>query len=136
MILDTSLLIGAERGDFDFERFVTDEEIDDARIAAITASELLHGVERAKPGAARLRRSKFVESLLDGLPVQPFTLETARVHARLWARLASRGAAVGAHDLLIAATAVEADFAVATLNEKEFRRIEGVEVLETRRYRG
>ena len=134
MILDTSLLVAAEREEFDFGSFVEGEKIEDARIAAITASELLQGVERARPGAARRKREDFVESVLDRLPVEPFTIETARIHARLWARLASRGGLVGAHDLIIAATALETDLAVATLNEKDFGRIEGVTLAPTRPY--
>ncbi len=135
MILDTSLLVAAERGEFDFERFVAGEKINDARVAAITASELLQGVERGRPGTARRKREDFVESVLERIPVEPFTLDTARIHARLWAAASSRGALVGAHDLIIAATASERGFSVATLNEKDFRRIEGVTLVPTRPYR-
>jgi tRNA(fMet)-specific endonuclease VapC len=133
VILDTSVLVAAERGEFDFERFVAGERIDDARIAAVTASELLQGVERGRPGAARQKREDFVESVLERIPVEPFTLDTARIHARLWAAASSRG--VGAHDLIIAATASERGFSVATLNERDFRRIEGVTLAPTRPYR-
>jgi predicted nucleic acid-binding protein len=89
----------------------------------VTASELLHGWERAPAGARRNRRLRFVEALLKILPGIPFDLDCARVHAHLWARLEEQGAMIGAHDLLIAATCVREADSIATLNDKEFSRI-------------
>jgi tRNA(fMet)-specific endonuclease VapC len=134
VILDTSVLIAAERGHFDFERFVLEEDIDDARIAAITASELLQGVLRARPGPARARRSQFVESVLGQFPAEPFTVETARIHARIWAAAGKRGRMIGAHDLIIAATALEQGLAVATLNDRDFREVTGLALAPAQSY--
>jgi tRNA(fMet)-specific endonuclease VapC len=53
----------------------------------------------------------------------PFCLFEARVHALLWSSSAVKGITVGPHDLLVAASAVANDVAVATLNQKAFRRI-------------
>lgn len=58
----------------------------------------------------------------------PFDLGVARAHAALWADLARAGAQIGAHDLLIAATALTHRLAVATRNVREFERIEGLQV--------
>jgi len=69
-------------------------ESEDVGIAVITASELLHGVHRAA-NEHRGRRETFVESLLAAFPVIAFDLLVARVHARLWAGLASSGGEVG-----------------------------------------
>lgn len=92
-------------------------------LAAISASELLHGVERARDPAVRQRRSAFVEGVLVNVPVLPFGLAEAREHARIWAALAAAGTRIGPHDLLVAATALVAGSAVATLNGDEFRRV-------------
>ena len=126
LLIDTSVLIAVERkeaptppGEFDGES---------ASISAITASELLHGVERATDEARRARRQAFVERVLDTLPVLPFDLDVARVHARVWARLSGRGEAIGAHDLIIAATALSRDLVVLTRNTREFTRVEGLVV--------
>jgi tRNA(fMet)-specific endonuclease VapC len=94
-------------------------------IAAITASELLHGVHRATP-EHRGRREAFVESVLAAFPTIAFDLLVARVHARLRATLAAAGAGVGAHDRLVAATALSAGWQVATANERHFGRIPGL----------
>src|SRR5580658_10122281 len=80
---------------------------EDVGIAAITASELLHGVHRATP-EHRARREAFVEAVLDAFPPLPFGLLAARAHARIWAELAAGGQDVVAHDRLVAATAITA----------------------------
>ncbi|HXA53918.1 MAG TPA: PIN domain-containing protein [Solirubrobacteraceae bacterium] len=95
-------------------------------IASITASELLHGVHRAS-NEHRARRAAFVEAILAAFPTLSFDLLVARVHARLWAGLASTGAEVGAHDRLVAATAISAGWRVGTANIRHFNRILGLD---------
>jgi predicted nucleic acid-binding protein len=97
-------------------------------IAAITASELLHGVYRATP-EHRPRREAFVEAVLTALPPIPFDLVAARAHARLWAQLASKGTDVGAHDRLVAATAITVGWRVGTANIRHFDRVPGLDVV-------
>lgn len=121
-ILDTSVLVRWERGGAALKIAAED----DVGIAAITASELLHGVHRLKGGVKQAKAERFVERLIDRMAVIPFDLEAARVHARLGAELAAKGAAVGAHDLIIASTAVAIDFAVATRDLRSFPRITGL----------
>lgn len=123
VILDTSVLIAAERGTFDMPSYLAGLGDEPVALAAISASELLHGVERARDPAIRQRRGEFVEGVLANVPVIPFGLTEARVHARVWASLAAAGTLIGAHDLQIAATALVTGSAVATLNRDEFRRV-------------
>lgn len=103
-------------------------ESEDVGIAAITASELLHGVHRATK-EHRGRRETFVESILAAFPVIAFDLLVARVHARLWAGLVSSGGEVGAHDRLVAATALSAGWRIGTANIRHFNRIPGLDVM-------
>lgn len=102
-----------------------DEEVG---IAAITASELLHGVHRATP-EHRLRRQTFVEAVLAAFPPLSFGLLAARAHARIWADLARTGQEVGAHDRIVAATAITAGWRVGTANVRHFDRISGLPVV-------
>lgn len=102
-----------------------DEEVG---IAAITASELLHGVHRAA-AEHRARREAFVEAVLTAFPPLPFGLLAARAHARIWAQLAASGQDVGAHDRLVAATAITAGWRVGTANLRHFDRIAGLDVV-------
>jgi predicted nucleic acid-binding protein len=126
-ILDSSVLIAAERGLLDFDVLLEKGGDEPVAIAAITASELLHGVHRLT-GVRRAQAEQFVETLLDALPVVPFDLDVARVHAMLSAELQSRGRAVGAHDLLIAATAVSLGYVVATRDLRSFPKIRDLAV--------
>ena len=128
LVLDTNILIKGEKGRrvVDFSRW---REHGDAYITAITASELLVGVHRADSEARRVRRSAFVETVLEAIPVLDFGIEAARVHARITAWLAARGELIGPHDLIIAATALSYGYPVATANSREFQRVPGLDVI-------
>jgi predicted nucleic acid-binding protein len=128
-LIDSSVLIAVQRGRLDPGRLDGDDEDEPVALAAISASELLHGVHRVRGAVARTRAERFVEHVLASVPVVAFDLDIARVHARLDADLASRGAAVGDADLMIAATAVWLDYRVATRNLRSFPRIEGLQVV-------
>lgn len=128
-VIDSSIVIAAERGELadpGLRRRCGEEPV---AFAAITASELLHGVHRAESTSRRKRRSEFVEGLLAIVPVLPFDLDVARTHAALWADLARTGSAIGAHDLQIAATALTHGLSIATRNLREFDRIEDLHVV-------
>jgi tRNA(fMet)-specific endonuclease VapC len=98
-------------------------------VSVITVSELLTGVHRADSEVRRARRSAFVEAIIGGITALDFTTEIARVHAELWSDLAVRGRPIGAHDLIIAATAVAYDLSLLTDNVDEFTRIPALNVV-------
>ncbi len=127
-LIDSSVLIAAERSAIDIEGLLASAD-DAVGIAAITASELLHGIHRAATPAQRQRRESFVERILAALPVLPFDLVTARIHASLWAGLAAKGTNVGLHDLLIGATAIGVGYRVTTRDRRSFARIPGLKVV-------
>src|SRR4051812_23372849 len=110
LIFDSSIFIAHERGKFDMSGFLLQFLQQQPVIAAITASELLHGVERAQDHARKLRRQKYVEQILSSVLVQSFELGQARHHARIWADLEARGIMIGAHDLQIAATGLSLSY--------------------------
>ena len=126
-LIDSSVLIEIERGRLSLQSLIATDPNDEVAISAVTASELLHGVHRLS-GARAARAEVFVEGLLALLPVLPFGVEEARVHARLSADLQSKGTPVGAHDLIIAATAIANDHAVLTRDLRSFPRVRGLDV--------
>ena len=134
VIPDTSVLIAAERQRLDLGALFAAHEKETFRIAAITAAELLHGVERAKPPARRQPRARFVEWILAQVETIDFDLALARQHAGLWAALEAAGTMIGPYDLLIAATALHYDDPLATLNDGEFRRVPGLSLIDVARY--
>lgn len=130
LILDTSVLIAAEKKRLALPRFFAAHPDETFFLAAITASELLHGVIRAHPAARRLERGAFVEARLAQLEILDFDLAVARRHAEVWAELEKKGQRIGAHDLLIAATSLHYDYALVTLNTVEFRQVPRLQLMD------
>ena len=129
VILDTGVLIAIERGRLDVDTVLG---LDDAAIAAITAMELLVGVERADT-AHRQARAVRVEAILSSLPVEPYNVGIARVHARLAVAAMAKGRPRSANDMMIAATAAATSRILLTTDASAgFDQLTGVrtEVLE------
>lgn len=128
VLIDASVLIGFERDRTAIERRLAGREDEEFFLSVITASELLHGVHRAKTSDVRARRSAFVEAVLSRFPLLSIDLPTARAHSRLWAELASTGELIGPHDLWIAAACVAHGLTLVTGNLREFERVPGLAV--------
>lgn len=128
-LIDSSVLIAVERRRLDLESALEAHGDESVAIAAVTASELLHGAHRATDAVHKQRRLAFVEAVLSRLPVLPFDLAAARIHAAVSAQLAASGINVGAHDLMIAATAVAAGYGVATRDKRSFSKVPGLTVV-------
>ena len=104
LLLDTTFLIDIERDDHDLDAWIDDD--DDVAMAAVTVAELQVGVELASH-QHRERRANFVQAIIEVVPVLPYGIDTALVHAGLLADTRRTGRPRGAHDLIIAATAFE-----------------------------
>ena len=128
VIFDTSLLIEAERRESEIGQFAENREEEVFGISVITVAELLHGVHRADTTKSRLKRSAYVEKVIELFPIYNFEITTARICSELWADLTKKGVQIGAHDLIIGSTALSLGFSVATLNLRHFERIEGLKI--------
>lgn len=127
LILDTGVLIASERSGADLTAAVSAD--DDLVIAAVTVAELLVGVELAS-SERRAPREAFVQKVLDVLPVEPYGLATAEVHAKLLAHAHRTGRRRGAHDLIIAATALVTGRTIVTTDTSAaFHDLPGVTCL-------
>lgn len=126
VLIDSSIFIALERRGVPPDDGLGFIKVDNAAIASITASELLAGVHRAGVPEHRLRREAYVEAILDFVPILSFDLLTARTYARVWSYLATAGQPIGAHDLLIASTALTCGCSVLTLNLRDFQRVPGL----------
>jgi tRNA(fMet)-specific endonuclease VapC len=127
-LIDTSVLIAAQRADIEFPTRLAAAG-DPAATATICVSELLHGPHRMANAVARARAERRIEELLAHLTIVDFDLEIARLHARLGADLAAAGIAVGAHDLIIAATALSLDYRLITRDRRSFPKIPDLDVI-------
>lgn len=123
LILDMSALISLERGRADTTGVLPDDA--DVAISAVTASELLVGVELAEE-RYRDRREELVEGAIERVEIIAFDLEIARHHASLLAHTRRAGQPRGAHDLQIAATARATGRTVITTDATAFEGLPGV----------
>ncbi|MEW6410278.1 MAG: type II toxin-antitoxin system VapC family toxin [Nitrospirota bacterium] len=128
IIFDTSLLIALERADLDIDKLIKGREEEPFGISVITVSELLHGVHRTNSEKRRLKREAYVEKVIGTFPIYPFDVSTARIYAKLWAGLLKKGIRVGAHDLMIASTAIALGFSVVTFDMRDYGKIKEVTV--------
>ncbi len=129
IILDADVLIRGEKGSFDLTSWLATRPDDQFEVAAITVAELWHGVERAT-AAHKAKRQQYLEAVLAPLPIIPYTEQTAREHARIWAELEAAGKMIGYYDIIVAATALERGSDVATFNRKHFDLVNGLNVIE------
>lgn len=128
VIFDTSFLIEAEKREAEIGKFLEKREKEVFGISEITVAELLHGVHRADSTKRRLKRSAYVEKVIELFPIYHFDVSIARIYAELWSDLSKKGIQIGAHDLIIGSTALSLGFSVVTFNPRHFERIEGLKV--------
>jgi tRNA(fMet)-specific endonuclease VapC len=123
LILDTGALIALERGTADAGDVLPADA--DVAISAITAAELLVGVELADE-RHRAPRETLVEGILTRVEIVAYDLEVARHHASLLAHARRVGEPRGAHDLQIGATARATDRMLITTDTTAFTDLPGV----------
>src|SRR5437899_9228058 len=133
VILDSSIMIEAERQRLDVARFLkhiaTKIGEREAALCSISVAELAHGVHRANTPERRQARRTFLDDLKATVPVYPITGETAELVGKINAESSQRGIIIPFDDLLIGACALERGYAVATHNERHFRLIPGLNIL-------
>jgi tRNA(fMet)-specific endonuclease VapC len=126
LLLDTTFLIDAERSADSVDDLIADD--DDTAIAAITVAELLVGV-RVATGKRRAARQGFVDAVASTIPIIAYDVRVAHAHAELLVAARRSGRPRGAHDLIIAATAVASGRTVVTADPTAFEGLPGVELL-------
>ena len=93
-------------------------------LSVVTAFELEIGALRAQG----THYSEAVRLFIAEFPVLPLEDSARASYGQLRTALERRGEKIGAHDMLIAAHALALDATLVTNNEKEFRRIKGLNI--------
>jgi tRNA(fMet)-specific endonuclease VapC len=114
LILDTNVLIAYERGTINRE--VLDD--DELAVGALSIAEYRVGIELADTASRAADRSRALAAIMSVVDVLDYTETTAAHHARLLAHVRRVGQPRGAHDLIIAAHAVETARTVLSLDTK------------------
>jgi tRNA(fMet)-specific endonuclease VapC len=94
-------------------------------VSVISEAEVRYGIEWA--GAAT-QRQEFESSLVRRLPILIVDSAVAQVYALIRSDLRRRGHPIGEMDILIAATAKAHNLIVATLNIRDFEKVNGLTV--------
>jgi tRNA(fMet)-specific endonuclease VapC len=126
LLLDTTFLIDVDRATGAFDALIGDD--DDVAIAAVTVAELQVGVELTT-GKRQANRRAFVEDVIAHIPVMNYDLAVAEAHARLLAAVRRQGIPRGAHDLIIAATAVTTGRTLVSADARGVAGLPGVDIL-------
>lgn len=123
LVLDTNVLIAYERGTIDRAALDADE----LAIAAVSVAEYRVGIELADTPARAADRARALVAITSAVHVLDYTEGTAACHARLIAHTRRAGTPRGAHDLIIAAHALQGDRIILTFDAKaRFADLPGV----------
>jgi tRNA(fMet)-specific endonuclease VapC len=125
LILDTNVLIAYERGTIDR----TALDADELAVAAVSIAEYRTGIELAGTPERAAGRARALVAITSAVEVLDYTEATAAHHARLIAHARRTGTPRGAHDLIIAAHALQSDRVILTFDaEARFGDLPGVSV--------
>jgi tRNA(fMet)-specific endonuclease VapC len=134
LILDSSVLIGAERRGqnarqmlVDISRTTGDTEI---ALSVVTLIELSHGAARADTAERRQDRQQFMQELLTAFPIHPLTIPIALRVGQIDGENQAKGIRLPLADLIIGVTALELGYGVATGNLRHFQQIPGLSMIQ------
>ena len=134
VVLDSSIVIEAERQRLNVARFLKHiaSQIgeQEAALCSISVAELAHGIHRADTSERRQARRAFLDDLKATVPVYPITADTAELVGKIHAESSQKGVNIPFDDLLIGACALERGYAIATRNERHFRKIPRLEIVQ------
>jgi tRNA(fMet)-specific endonuclease VapC len=94
-------------------------------MSTITLGELQFGASKSNQRAKALAE---IEKLLQDVPVEDLGMGAAEAYGEIRAALQRQGSLISSNDLWIASHAVALGVTLATNNEREFRRVPGLNV--------
>lgn len=135
LVLDSSAVVTAERkrqpiSEFSNALLQVYRQIN-VSLSQITVAELVHGIHRARTLETHQSRQQYIEQFLALIPLPPSTQETRWLVGQLGGQEAAKGNVLPMADLMIAAAAIEQNYAVPTSNIRHFERIPGLVVMRS-----
>jgi tRNA(fMet)-specific endonuclease VapC len=112
LILDANVLIAYERSTIDRSALDNDE----LAIGAISVAEYRVGIELVNSPERAADRARALIAITSAVDVLDYIERTAASHARLIAHVRRTGKPRGAHDLIIAAHALQTDRIILTFD--------------------
>jgi predicted nucleic acid-binding protein len=133
LILDSSVLIAAARKGRNARQALAEIAVhaagEDIALSVVTVMELAHGAVRANTPQRKTARQQFIHELMAAIPVHSVSASVALRAGQIDGESAARGVTLPLSDLLIAVTALELGYRVATGNVRHFQAVPGVSVV-------
>lgn len=126
-LLDTNICIYAQKGVPSVLRNIQAHWQDGLAISAITFAELEHGVAASSNPQ---KNAIALMQMLAILDILPFDSDAAAEYGAINAALRRQGTPIGTMDTLIAAHGKAANLIVVTHNTREFRRVDGLQLVD------
>ena len=125
-LLDTDTIIYNLKGNDAVKRNLQNHFSDPMKLCVITLMELYFGAYKSERVPANLARVRTLENSLEVIPVEQ---ETSETFGMLKASLEKLGTPLDDFDLIIASCALAHNLTLVTNNEKHFKRIQGLKVV-------
>jgi predicted nucleic acid-binding protein len=133
LILDSSVLITAERKGRNARQALAEIAVraagEDVALSVVTVLELAHGAVRANTPQRKTARLQFIHELMVAVPVHPVSASVALRAGQIDGESMAKGITLPLSDLLIAVTALDLGYRVATGNLRHFQAVPGVSVV-------
>jgi predicted nucleic acid-binding protein len=132
-MLDSTAAVSAERQGQNarqlLESIAAQTGDEDIALSVVSVLELAHGIARADSAPRRDRRQRFLDELLDSVPVQPVTVPVALLAGKIDGESQARGIRIPLADLLIGASAVDLGYRIGTANVRHFQLVPGLTII-------
>lgn len=124
-LLDSNILIYAQRGHASVLRRMHAAGRDQIVLSSVVVAELAFGVEKS---LHKEHNRSALQSLLSSFHIEAWDESAAWVYATHYHRLRAAGTPIGIHDLQIGCHALSLNAVCVTNNTREFERIEGLKL--------
>lgn len=124
-LLDTNILIYAQRGNANVLKRMQEMGRDQIVLSSVVVAELAFGVEKT---LHKDRNMAALRNLLSSFQIQDWDESAAWIYATHYHRLRVAGTPIGIHDLQIGCHALAVDAVCVTNNTREFERIDGLKL--------
>lgn len=98
-------------------------QLNQLHISSITLFELYYGIEK---NSSHRRNLAALENFISPLTIVDFTVDAAKIAAKIRNLLYQQGTPIGAYDIQIAAIALSLNMSLLTNNTREFARVKGL----------
>ncbi len=125
-LLDTNILIALSKQRAGLADRLEGIPAEAVLLSSVVVAEIEYGIAKSR---RRAHNRKVFDALLSGFRVLAFDAAAASLYGPIRATLERRGRLIGPYDLMIAAHAKSIDAVLVTDNVREFRRVEGLKIV-------